>query len=111
MNYKNNKPKAYKGCCAMCACQDHEGGLRNKRSLTLAEERVAITFVEGVEAWLHESNDPGDDCSPWDLCEWCDRMEREYELDEVLAGQVFVGSEVRPLRVPLGALVALPRAA
>lgn len=40
MNYKNSKPKKFKGCCSQCACRDHDMGLRNKRALSLQELRV-----------------------------------------------------------------------
>jgi hypothetical protein len=38
-NFKNNKPKRIKGCCGMCACQDRDQGLRNKRLPTIQEQR------------------------------------------------------------------------
>lgn len=36
MNFKNNKPKSFKGHCAMCA----EGRKRNQRALTMQERRL-----------------------------------------------------------------------
>jgi hypothetical protein len=45
-NFKNNKPKKYKGCCSMCACKDHYLGVRNKRRLTIQEEKSKISEKE-----------------------------------------------------------------
>ncbi len=34
-------------------------------------------------------------------CEWCQRMDFEYRLDEFLAGEAEVFPEPQPLRIPL----------
>lgn len=47
-HYKNRRPEKFKGCCGMCACRDHVGGLRNKRALTLPERRARLEVREQV---------------------------------------------------------------
>lgn len=39
-NYKNSKPKSFKGCCGMCCLMDSDGR-RNGRLRTLQELRAA----------------------------------------------------------------------
>lgn len=45
MNYKNRKPKSYKGHCGMCALHD-SNGKRNGRRLTIQEQRVKYDDAE-----------------------------------------------------------------
>jgi hypothetical protein len=40
-NYKNRKPKPYKGCCGMCALR-YSNGRRCGRKLTMAERRARL---------------------------------------------------------------------
>lgn len=44
-NYKNNKPKTYKGCCGMC-CLRKTDGRRNGRLHTLQEEKFYMSADE-----------------------------------------------------------------
>lgn len=62
MNFKNNKPKSYKGHCAMCAM----GLGRCQRVLTMQERRAAVGTAEQL---LDPVRNPvcGDDF----ICDWC----------------------------------------
>ena len=44
-NYKNNKPKTYRGCCKMCCLNDTDGR-RNGRRHSLQEEKFYISADE-----------------------------------------------------------------
>lgn len=99
MNHKNRHPKSYKGCCVMCACKDHDGGVRNKRTLTRAE-------VSHLEVRRGDLEDPQsavfyDNVCDDGSCDWCQRMDFEYLLDKFLAGEAEVFPEPQPLRIPL----------
>jgi hypothetical protein len=40
MNYKNRKPKKFRGCCLMCSCRKTVDG--RKRRITLTEQRQLL---------------------------------------------------------------------
>lgn len=85
MNFKNNKPKSFKGHCAMCA----EGRRRNQRALTMQELRA--------EPAPHPSmaESPNDPAYKYAFCT-CDECV-DYEIHEP--------EPVTPLTVKLGELM------
>ena len=44
-NYKNKKPKTYRGCCGMC-CLRKTDGRRNHRRLTPQEQKFELSAEE-----------------------------------------------------------------
>jgi hypothetical protein len=50
-NYKNNKPKSYKGCCGLCCLYDTDGR-RNGRRHTIQEERFYMNADEEERDYL-----------------------------------------------------------
>lgn len=50
-NYKNNKPKSYKGCCGLCCLNDTDGR-RNGRRHTIQEERFYMNADEEERDYL-----------------------------------------------------------
>lgn len=57
-NYKNRKPKKFKGCCRMCALGD-SNGCRNGRRLTKKELEQELTLKEDLESLLFDLDEYG----------------------------------------------------
>lgn len=51
-HHKRRHRKPFKGCCGMCACRDHDMGVRNKRALTPQELRAARVDEFDTDAGL-----------------------------------------------------------
>lgn len=104
-NFKNSRPKPYKGCCGMCACKDHDAGLRNKRTLTLAEQRHIVGHEEDVAAC-------GDPRSPVFHADEAFEENVEWLVLDMLHGEMapYPWPSPTPLRMPLGAVAVYRRA-